>query len=61
MLTNDETEECRVALTRATRRNILEDGILHSHHCENLKSYNYEIYDRYYKPTKANSVYLPDI
>jgi hypothetical protein len=27
------------ALTRATRRNIPEDGILHSHHRENLKSY----------------------
>jgi hypothetical protein len=24
-------------LTRATWRNIPEDGILHSHHCENLK------------------------
>jgi hypothetical protein len=26
-------------LTRATRRNIAEDNILHSHHLENLKSY----------------------
>jgi hypothetical protein len=26
-------------LTRTTRRNILEDGILHSHRRENLKSY----------------------
>jgi hypothetical protein len=26
-------------LTRATRRNITEDGILHSHRRENLKSY----------------------
>jgi hypothetical protein len=25
--------------TRATRRNIPEDAILHSHHRENLKSY----------------------
>jgi hypothetical protein len=27
-------------LTRATRRKIPEDTILHSHRCENLKSYN---------------------
>jgi hypothetical protein len=26
-------------LTRATRRNIPEDTILHSHHHENIKSY----------------------
>jgi hypothetical protein len=26
-------------LTRATRRNILEEAILHSHRSENLKSY----------------------
>jgi hypothetical protein len=26
-------------LTKATQRNISEDGILHSHHRENLKSY----------------------
>jgi hypothetical protein len=26
-------------LTRATRRHISEDGVLHSHRCENLKSY----------------------
>jgi hypothetical protein len=26
-------------LTKVTRRNIPEDGILHSHHRENLKSY----------------------
>jgi hypothetical protein len=26
-------------LTRATRRNIPEDTIFHSHRCENLKSY----------------------
>jgi hypothetical protein len=29
-------------LTRATRRNILEDTILHSYHRENLKSYKME-------------------
>jgi hypothetical protein len=28
-------------LTRATRRNIPEDTILHSHRRENLKSYNF--------------------
>jgi hypothetical protein len=28
-----------LVLTRATRRNIPEDGILHSHCRENLKSY----------------------
>jgi hypothetical protein len=26
-------------VTRATRRNISEDGILHSHRCENIKSF----------------------
>jgi hypothetical protein len=26
-------------LTRSTWRNFPEDGILHTHHCENLKSY----------------------
>jgi hypothetical protein len=29
------------AHTRATRRNIPEDGILHRHHRENFKSYMY--------------------
>jgi hypothetical protein len=31
-------------LTRATRRNILEDAILHSHRRENLKSYIFFLY-----------------
>jgi hypothetical protein len=31
------------ALTRATRRNIPEDRILHSHRRENLKSYRYQV------------------
>jgi hypothetical protein len=30
-------------LTSATRRNILEDAILHSHRRENLKSYTYHL------------------
>jgi hypothetical protein len=30
-------------ITRATRRNIPEDGILHSNRRENLKSYQYEL------------------
>jgi hypothetical protein len=31
-----------LVLTRATRRSIPEDTILHSHHRENLKSYKKE-------------------
>jgi hypothetical protein len=31
-------------LTRATRRNIPEDTILHSHHRENLKSYKKKLH-----------------
>jgi hypothetical protein len=33
-------------LTRATRRNIPEDTILHSHRSENLKSYTMEVLSR---------------
>jgi hypothetical protein len=31
-------------LTRATRRNIQEDGVLHSHLRENLKSYLFTLF-----------------
>jgi hypothetical protein len=37
-------------LTRATRRNIPEDTILHSHRRENLKSYELKIVSMFYKP-----------
>jgi hypothetical protein len=37
-----------VAVTRATRRHIPGDGIHHGHRCENLKSYNLEIGERYF-------------
>jgi hypothetical protein len=33
-----------LVLTRVTWHNIPEDGILHSHYCENLISYMYELY-----------------
>jgi hypothetical protein len=40
-------------VTRATRRHIPEDGILHSHRSENLKSY---IIFRYVKPNVKSNV-----
>jgi hypothetical protein len=41
-------------LTRATRRNIQEDAILHSHRRENLKSY--KEFRVYLKSIQENSV-----
>jgi hypothetical protein len=35
-------------LTRATRRNIPEDAIIHSHRRENLKSYIHVLYSSLY-------------
>jgi hypothetical protein len=54
-------------LTRATRRNIPEDAILHNHRRENLKSYKVRsIYILYLSPYLGPSTltvllqYLPD-
>jgi hypothetical protein len=45
--------------TRSTRRHFPEDGILHSHHCENLKSYKtilfYECYQHSDDRTVVNN------
>jgi hypothetical protein len=41
-------------LTRATRRNVPEDGILHSHRRENLKSYMFNGFMRNNNPANAN-------
>jgi hypothetical protein len=41
-------------ITRATRRNIPEDGILHSHHRENLRSHR--IFSR--KPQISQDIFL---
>jgi hypothetical protein len=41
-------------LTRATRRNIPEDTILHSHRCENLKSY----ISRWMSEQRPQTVYI---
>jgi hypothetical protein len=37
-------------ITRATRRNIPEDTILHSHRRENLKSYKVFLVRRFFSP-----------
>jgi hypothetical protein len=41
LVRTDVSEELTTSVhTRATRHKIQEDGILHSHCCENLKSYS---------------------
>jgi hypothetical protein len=40
-------------VTRATRRNIPEDTILHSHRRENLKSYMVNVLTATYQPTQT--------
>jgi hypothetical protein len=44
-------------LTRATRRNIPEDDILHSHRRENLKSYKKTYFHALEKLLQKSSVY----
>jgi hypothetical protein len=44
-------------LTRVTQHNIPEDGILHSHHYENLKSYmSLERFSNHLGPTGAGDL-----
>jgi hypothetical protein len=40
-------------LTRVTRRNITEDGILHSHRFENLRSYEQQIFNKHSQITQV--------
>jgi hypothetical protein len=42
-------------LTRATRSNMTEDGILHSHHSENHKSYMFLIKNVFWEVTPCGS------
>jgi hypothetical protein len=51
----------RVALVRATRRNIPEDTILHSHRRENLKSYVVFQYLEFRKMYKVQTPAIPII
>jgi hypothetical protein len=46
-------------LTRATRRNIPEDAILHSHRRENLKSYKTTKHRVPFTPTGVNALMFP--
>jgi hypothetical protein len=46
-------------LTRATRHNIPEDAILHSHLRENLKFYKYRLVDTYYTERQLTSRFVP--
>jgi hypothetical protein len=41
-------------LTTAALHNIPEDGILHSHRCENLKSYYMEFHPRRLEPKNSH-------
>jgi hypothetical protein len=49
----------RVALTRVTRHNIPEGGILQSHSRENLKSYNSNVIGNYMEI--ADSIWLVSV
>jgi hypothetical protein len=48
-------------LTRATRRNIPEDTILHSHRPENLKSYIQEVHFRTWYVSKCFSFQIVEL
>jgi hypothetical protein len=47
------SSETSVQFTRSTRRHIPEDGILHSHRCENLKSYTLDTRLSYFSRLKG--------
>jgi hypothetical protein len=47
--------------TRSTQRHIPEDGILHRHHCENLKSYWALVFREYLRTTQISDKQLEGI
>jgi hypothetical protein len=47
-------------LTRVTRRNILEDAILHSHRRENLKSYEINVLCHFLR-AQPSSINIKDL